>query len=518
MLDEKVHRQIYTVLLAVLGVAMVSSVWLANLAWVLIGINWLAGGRWAEKWQRAKQSRPLHAVLAFCGLLLAGMLWTADTANGWSIMQVKLPLAVLPLVLLTSPPLPDRPRRAVAAVYVAAVTAVSIVAMIRMATIADLPYRQAVPHVSHIRFALNCCMVVYLAAGQLQRKEAPPALKAGMGLLAVWMVAVVMRLHSYTALGILAVVSIAVPLATRRWWAVALWLLAAGAVAAVAGNEVRRYYRLQPLSTQELQPCTANGRPYVHYRDGIVENGNYINNYICREELGEQWARRSGVPFDSLAQSGYSIESTLIRYLNACGYTKDSAGVASLTDGQVAAVEQGVANPVYQERHWLRQMVYTLLLEREYYRHTQAVAGFSTLQRLSLWKATVEVIAEHPLAGVGTGDVVGAMQEKLARQGSELAGRPMRSHNQYLGYAAAVGIPAAVAVLLLTLRAARTGWRRYRRGRADGMAFRLAWGLTIAVSMLTEDTLDTLAGILTAVFPLAFLPPAKEPHGEPPAQ
>ena len=49
MLPAKVHRLIYVLLLCFLGVSMVTSVFLANMAWVFLGVNWLLEGRWREK-------------------------------------------------------------------------------------------------------------------------------------------------------------------------------------------------------------------------------------------------------------------------------------------------------------------------------------------------------------------------------------------------------------------------------------------------------------------------------------
>lgn len=510
MFGEHVHRQIYAILLALLGVSMVCSTFLTNLAWVLIGINWLAEGRWRDKWERAKQSRLLHTVVVFYMLLLVGMLWTSDVSNGWSIIQVKLPLLILPLVILTTPPLADQSRRMVAMVYATAVVVVSVITIIRLYTIPDIPYRQAVPHISHIRFAINCCFAIYLAMGQIHRAESSLISRISLGLVVLWLLIVLVCLSSFTAFGILAVVSIAIPIYKRHWVYTTVWLAAVGVVVALVGIEVKNYYRMQPLATQELQLVTANGRPYTHKQDGLIENGNYINNYICEEELREQWNRRSKMPFDSLDVHGYYIESTLIRYLNACGLTKDSAGVVALTDAQIRSVEQGVVNPVYQQHHVIRRMVYVSLLGRECYYHTKETAGYSISQRFALWESSVEVIKQHPIVGVGTGDVVQAIQDELYRQGCDLAGTPMRSHNQYLGTAAAIGIPATVIVLVLLLCAIVKDWKRYKNCSYLSRSLFLAWVLTIMISMFTEDTLDTLAGILVAIFPMVILPPP--PH------
>ena len=501
MFGPVVHRRVYVVLLALLGGCMVTSVWAANLAWVLLGANWVLEGRWREKWQLARDSRLLQALLVLCLMYVVGMLWTDNAAHGWSILQVKLPLLVVPLVVLTSRPLAGRARRLVLAAYAGTVFVVSVIAVVRLLTIPDLPYRDAVPYISHIRFALNCCMVVYLAVGSALR---PPisALRFSLSaLLVLWMLAFLALIHSYTAFAILAVVSLVMLLARyRRWPLIAVWLLLAAGAAFLVGREAKAYYRLVPQATEPLPLFTAGGHAYDHYRDGIIENGNYINNYLCPEEMRAEWQRRSMVPYDSVGDEGYSLQPTLVRYLNALGLTKDSVGVWSLTDAQVADVERGVANPVYLDHNPVRKMVYVMLFEREYYVHTHAVRGFTMLQRLELWRATLDVIQRHPWLGVGTGDVDDALHARLAETDSSLAGSGKSTHNQYLALLAAFGLLGCALLLFMFLRTLSAA----RRPRLSPLL--LAWLLTVLLSFLTEDTLDTLAGILFCTYFLAFKP------------
>lgn len=479
---------------------MVTSVFLANLAWVLLGVNWLLEGRWREKWQMARESRLLQAFVGFYLLMLAGMLWTADTRAGWGTMQVLLPLLCVPVVMLTTKPIAGNARQTVLSIYTATVFAVSVVGLVRWLTIPGLPHRDIVPNISHIRFALNCCVVAYLSVGVMlngarwQRWLAVP--------MAAWMLAFMVIIHSYTGIIVLAIVSLVMLLTRwRRWQLIALWVLLVGGAIAVVGYEVKSYYRLVPLAEAPLQKFTVNGRPYEHALDGVIENGNYINNYVCDEELRAEWNRRSTMDYDGLARGGYSVKSTLIRYLNGLGQTKDSVGVAALSNAQVAAIENGVANPVYEDGNIFRRMVYTMLMEREFYVHTHAVAGFTMLQRMEMWRAATHVIKEHTWFGVGTGDVVGAMDDYLTANDSELAGHRMNCHSQYLGVVAALGIVGFVLVLLLVLRTLLP-LRRLRRAMSGTLM--LPWLLTILISMVTEDTLATLAGILFCTFFLAF--------------
>ena len=499
MFSAKVHRNIFIVLLTLLGGTMVTSVWAANLVWILMGLNWLLEGRWREKWQMAKESRLLQAIAVLYLLLLVGMLWTDNQGAGWSALQVKLPLLCVPLVLLTTRPVTGRARTMALGFYVTTVVVVSIIGLVRWMTIPELPYRHIVPYISHIRFALNCCIVIYLAFGVLlgKRWRENKRMRILAVVLLVWLLAFLLLIRSYTAFAILPLVTLVMLLCYRRSWPlIAVWVLLVGGSAVWVGLECHRYYRLVPMATEPLQPCTVNGRPYTHAQDGLIENGNYVNNYICEQELRAEWNLRSRLDYDSLTATGYGVQPTLVRYLNALGLTKDSAGVAALTEAQVNAVERGVANPEYENGNPVRKMVCTLLLEREFYKHSHAVSGFTMLQRVEMWNASVSVIRDNMWFGVGTGDVEDVLQQWLVERDSELVGRRMNSHNQYLGLLVALGIVGFALVAFVFGRACPALRRQ--------SPLLVAWMLTILISMLTEDTLNTLAGILFCTYFLAY--------------
>lgn len=482
---------------------MLTSVWVSNLVWVLLGANWLLEGRWREKWRMACESRLLQAFVALYLLLIVGLLWSSNLQHGLEVLQVKLPLLVVPLVALTTRPVEGRARRSVLWIYIIAVVTVSVIGAVRLFTVPGLPYREAVPHISHIRFALNCCMAIVIACGV--GRGGHWLLTVGRVLLVVWLGVFLVMLHSYTAAAVMLVVSLAMLLLYwRRWPLIALWVLLVGGAATVVCLEAKNYYRLVPMATEPLRSTTAAGNPYFHAEDGIIENGNYINNYICREELRREWNRRSTVSFDDgEVATGYAVEQTLVRYLNNLGLTKDSVGVSSLTDAQIEAVERGVANPVYEAGNPVKKMVYVMLLEREFYVHTHAVAGFTMLQRFELWHHTVDLIAENLWIGVGTGDVDDELHASLAASGSELTGTTKRSHNQYLSLMAALGLIGFALILIMFLRPVIQK-SKVKSQNSKITPLMLAWLLTILISCLTEDTLDTLAGILFCTWFLPF--------------
>lgn len=500
MFPAKVHRRIYLVLLTLLGGCMVTSIGMSNIMWVLLLANWLLEGRWSEKWTMARQSRLLHAVAFFFLLHAVGLLWTSNLPAGFHVVERLLPWLAVPLVVLTTRPPAGRARSTILTLYMGTVFVVTVIGLVRYLAIPDLPYRQMVPFISHIRFALNCCMVVFLCVNMLRHADGGTPLwrKVALAALMVWMMGFLLLLRSYTAFVVFGVVSLVVVLGLRRRWLwLAVWLAVVGGTAAYVVVQYRAYHTLQPIALQPVALYTPSGNPYLHLHDGMVESGNYVNNYLCHEELAQQWPKRSRVPLDSLTASGYNVEASLVRYLNALGLPKDSAGVAALTPGQLAEVASGVPNPAYTHPWPLRRMVHVMLFEYENYRCYDVVAGFTMLQRLELWRAAWRVFLRHPWLGTGAGDLQQAMETELRAMDSPLRGSGMYPHSQYLTWLAMFGTPGAALLLLLFGRA-------LLRLRRQGVLI-AAWAATLAISCLAETTLGSLAGILLFTWFMAFI-------------
>ena len=487
-----VHRRIYLVLLTLLGSCMVTSIGISNVVWPLLLANWVLEGRWREKWQMARGSRLLQAVAVLFLLHAVGLLWTTNLPAGFHVMERLLPWLAVPLVVLTSQPPEGRARTTILSLYVGTVFAVTVIGLVRWLTLPDLPYRDIVPFISHIRFALNVCMVIFIVGKWAMERRHPVGI-----VLILWFLAILFLLRSYTAFAVLLAASLVVILHLRRRWVwLAVWIAVAGGIVTYVALEHHSYYRLSPLAIEPLKPLTANGRPYEHLQDGMVENGNYLNNYLCRDELRTAWPQRSQVPLDSLTASGYSIEASLIRYLNALSLPKDSLGVMILTDEQVEEIGRGVANPIYEHGSMPRKMLYVMFFEYENYRCYRAVEGFSMLQRIELWTAASHIIGCHLWTGVGTGDLGDAMEEDFRLTGSPLQKSELLPHNEYLTLMAMLGIPAFVLLAFFFLRATP-------RLRHQGLLL-VAWTVAILVSCLTENTFDSLAGILFSTWFMAF--------------
>ncbi len=536
------HGIVYFVLLFLLACAQPVSNYLMSAAEVLLFANWVLEWDMRRKFSRSN----FHALLVAYGvLLLVHLVWLLPSDNwayGLDDLRKKLPFVAIPLVLLTSRRLSRPQLLTILAGYVLTVFVATVVGRVRYHLMPDLPYRDIIPYISHIRFALNVCFSVVLLGALLlvrlrsRRRGLPPRLffpRSGVERSWLWDLLLLLLLlsllqfllviRSYTALAVLFVVALVLTVAFRRRIAsrslrAALLVLEVGvalAAAALVGWHVRQYYKPVPLASQPLQELTAAGRPYRHKCDGLMENGNLVNNYVCREELESEWALRSALPLDSLTPNGYAVYPTLVRYLNALGTTKDSVGIQRLSAADVAAIEQGVANPVYVEGSHVRSMVYVMLFEYECYRHFRVVKDFTMLQRFELWRNGWRVFCRHPLFGTGTGDVVDECHAQLQRDASQLAGTAKHAHNQYLTFLISFG---AVGFLLIV---GAFVWA-LRRERACRSALFAAYLVIVLVSFLTEDTFETLAGCVFVTYFFCLLPrhqallnpadPSAEPH------
>lgn len=496
---QQIHTTLYFLFLCLGVIGMTTSNYLMNMAWVFMAANWVAEWDMRRKFSDFKTNYLLQAWLLLFLIHLVGMLWTSNWAYGLDDLRKKLPLLLVPLVVLTSRPLKDKQYRCVLFCYIGAMLVASVVGWVRYFTMPDLPYRDIIPFISHIRYSLNICLGITLLGWQVIRARSFQV-RLWASALSIYFFLYLILLQSYTGCIILFVLALAMlchywnKIGNRklRTAMLTLWCLVFIAVVASVGINIHSYYRLVPPSTEPLEATTANGNAYVHLQDGMIENGNYVNNYLCEEELWREWNKRDPHDMYDTCATGYPIRGALVRYLNAKGLTKDSLGVAQLNDDEVLSIAKGIANPVYEKRLSLQRMVYVMCFEYENYRCYHSVRNFTMLQRFELWKNGWKVFLRSPLVGVGTGDVVDKCHLELVKSRSELAGTSKHTHNQYLTLLITFGLLGFVLITWAFVRA-------FRRQRLLHITPFLVITLITLISFLTEDTLETLAGAMFVV-------------------
>ena len=451
----------------------------------------VAGG--FDRWRGGEAVRPprglLAGVLGLAAMQLLALLWSEDVGAGLRLLKNEGPFFAFVLLAATGRWDREWAARWVPRILGGAVLAASVAMWSygwwREAQGEFLRARDWSPFVSHVRFSL----LVAWAAGWWTllslRGQMPPL--AVVVLVAVGG-ATVARTGSVTgALLVPVAVGGAIWLEARSWVVRGLLAGVAGAVLGVAGIAVWQL-RAQYPDPAGLEQHTPNGGVYAHALDkSLRENGTFVWTYVCAQELDSAWLARTGRPLGGSDGRGQDLRTTAIRHLSSLGLRKDADGIAALSDASVAHILQGI--PTVSELHHrgLRRRWDVLAFEWANRRDGGDPSGNSVVQRIEFARAAFWVVVQHPWLGAGTGDVESALARAYAEVNSPLDPEfQLRPHNQYLTLWIEAG-PIAVCAWLLALAGM---WKTSGTWTSAARIFMLL----LALSCLTEDTLETQAG------------------------
>jgi len=254
------------------------------------------------------------------------------------------------------------------------------------------------------------------------------------------------------------------------------------------------YFKVPVMDWSQLERTTAGGEEYIHHAEyPFIEDGHYVMTHIAWGELYDAWFTRSLIHPDSLDGRGHMLKGTLIRYMASKGLHKDREGVAALTTEDVKAIERGVPTVLDNQKRGLNKRLDRIFFEWSNYRAGGDPNGHSVLQRWEFWKTGWGIAKANMFLGVGTGDVKSAFRQAYIDNDSPLQPQfRLRAHNQYLTMWITYGIVGLILFLLILVWPLFHG---YGRDANYIMFFILA-----ALSFLTEDTLESQAGVMFFAF------------------
>ena len=484
------------------------SVFLMSLSQFFIGGNWILEMNYKEKWNRFRSNKAAWMLCAIFLMLIPTLLWTKDLNEGLKIVRINLPFLIFPFVLGSTGPLKTSwynllLKLFVVAVFLASVTC-AVVGLPKWLN-GQLPdIRNISIFISHIRFSLMIVLAISLVIWAVAEKTIQLTTWekwAGL-LMAGWMLMFLLILQSLTGLIVIAIIGLV-------WMAKAVWERYSGTkvilfyliqlvvglfVFFAAFKAFNKYNEPDKIYLKALERTTPSGNSYTHDLS-TLENGHYVNAYVSENELREAWVLRSKYPIDSADGKGQRTFSTLIRFLNSKGLRKDKDGVMSLTDKEIRHVEQGVANVKYTGLWGIRMRFYQLLWEFNFQKaNGRSSAGFTVMMKLEFWKNAFGIIKHQPIAGAGIGDVPEAFREEYKRSSSWLSPQWwMTSHNQFMYITVGCGITGLILFLYFFIRPAFSG--NVKSYTPFLIFFTIAF-----ISMLTEDTLTTQAGVSFVAF------------------
>jgi hypothetical protein len=172
---------------------------------------------------------------------------------------------------------------------------------------------------------------------------------------------------------------------------------------------------------------------------------------------------------------------------------KDADGVRSLSNDDVRAIESGF--PTYSEARekGLEKRLNRIFFEWANFRAGGDPDGHSVMQRWEFWKTAVWIIKNNVWLGVGTGDVNASFQEAYKANNSPLDSTyRLRAHNQYLTMWVTYGVFGFIAFMVIVF------WPVIKGRKRDSLTIMIV--LLVALSFLTEDTLESQAGVMFMAF------------------
>jgi len=503
------HHLVFLFLITCFVIFLPLSKYMTSLLQILLFMHWILRGEWGLKWQRLIRNKGLWVFLIAFLSHLAGMVYSTDTVYGWHDLLIKLPLLILPIIFATSESLNKGEVKWVLLLFVAAVligTFVSLAAMQGWINQPITDFRDASLFISHIRFALLINTAVFILSYYAVQPGTIRWQQLTFFGTALYLLSYLVVTKSVTGLviGLIVGIFLAVrwvifqPKRILKILTIVLLIVMPVFVAWYIGSEVFDFYDIKD-SREELDLKTESGNLYWHDHGNLqLENGHYIGLYLCEPELEAAWNKQSKYNYWGRDDKDQMIRYTLRRYMTSLGLRKDSAGVSKLRPDDIRMIEAGFANHIYKEKQKFRTRIYELIWEIDVYKKGGNPSGHSVTQRIEYFKTGWSIFQDHPIFGVGTGDIALAYQQKYQESETQLDPRwQLRAHNQWLTFAVALGV---VGFVLIFIGIFLPGFMHHK---FRNYLFLLVFLISM-ISMFNEDTLETQAGVAFFAFFYSF--------------
>lgn len=505
MLSAAWHRHIFLFGLIGLAAGMLFGTVPTSIPQIILAANWLLEGNFTWKWQQLKSNKVFWILASLFFLHLIGMSYTDNIQRGLDDLRNKMPLLVLPLILFSTKPLSSKEFKWLfgfffLSVIVSSVCCFLVYAGFTKKVIIDI--RKASVFMSHIRFSLFIALAI-IGLIYTSIKEKYIGLKIACFTSIIWLMFFMYKLEMATGFlclvltGALLLVVYAIKQLPKMYAALLIFSLTAIAffVLKMGFSSLNMFDKnINNIANVQLQK-TKNGRGYLQDTVyNLAENGNLIGINICFEELEKEWPLRSKIPFNEPDKLGNNIRYTVLRYMSSKGLTKDSAGVAALSPEDIENIENGSSNYLYTINNGLTTKWRELVWEYTKYKRGENPSGHTLTMRLEFWKTASYIIYDHPIFGVGTGDIQDAFNNMYVETNSKLdTAWRLRCHNQYLAVGVAFGF---VGLLLFVF------YLLYPTFVLRNSIHYLYWPffLIALLSFVTEDTLETQSGVTFFIF------------------
>ena len=502
-IQRKYLRSGHLILLSLLAFGMSNLNLLMSLATILLAAWWFVYPGPRRGWDILRKNPPALAILALFTIHIIWLVNTQDWESAGKDLRTKLNLLVLAVAIGGV----EHSAKDIARVmfwFSVGLWLAIFTALFNYFTFSGevLDMREVVGEISHIRLSLMMVVAVVAAIYYW------PVLNRTWRIYVMATVVAILLFLNFiqAATGIIVLVLVLMftlfflvrrAYGKRQSYAVgAIVALLVLGVVGFAWRYYQNYFVSDEVIPQEME-YTKSGDPYLFYPSYQIENGRYVFYYLAPDELQNAWNERSKIHLSYDDPNDRDLIARLYRYLTAKGLHKDREGVMTLTDEDIHRIEAGYPTPLYAESSGLPLRWHVILYSFHVYFNSGDATGLSLFQRFVYWKVASGLIAENFWTGTGTGDVRTTFKQAYDRYGIDLEPRyRLRAHNQFLTFFVSFGVwglLAFVAVFFIFCYS------------ASGDYFAWSVALIMAASCMTEDTLETQAGVTFFTFFIVLL-------------
>jgi hypothetical protein len=476
---------------------------------IVCSVAWLSETDYVNRIKSLKNQPFFWISLAFVLMHVLGLLWSENLQYGIKDIKTKLPLIVLPFIFGSSKAFDLRSAwKYINFVFIGSLIACSLLSFaiyfhwIKPAQFTETDMRTMLFGVSGVRLALFICLAICFLVSDMYKIKNSAARLIYIGIIG-WFLFFLNFIESGTAIVFLLVLSLftVVYFIWRKFnvkWRIIL--LSVITVAFFAGAYAV-YNTVSGLFVLKEEPVKSEKSTYgeKYYFDkslNYIENGYMVGKYIAWVELELAWQERSKIPFKGRDKLHQSIYATIIRYLNSKGGVKDKEALDKLTDTDIRNIENGIANASYLEMYgWQRRLLQIVYEFVSYKADKSNPFGNSVTQRFEYWGIGWDLFCQHPIAGIGTGDVGDAYDAVYRNYKFEIEHRhKLRAHNQYLTIAITLGIIGLIIFLVYALS------MLWIKGYTKHSYAAFSFLIIMLLSFISEDTLETQSGLTFIAF------------------
>ena len=433
---------------------------------MLCMVNFLVEADFKNYWQRIKENRLLHLLIAFYLLHAVSLLWSDNISYGINDLRIKAPLLVVSIILIAKPILKsDRNKLYLLLILSLLVTSVINFCHYQFLLNAHLAkdIRELSFFGSHIRYGILLAFGIGIC---LFLSREFKRFSIGLICCAAWFI--FYTYYSQVLSGLLTLLVVFILYAVL-YFRERKWVLISGAILCLTiliGTAAFLFSKEKEMTSPISQSS----------------------------ELKDAWNKRSRLAFDSLDLKNQPLKTTLSRYIASKGFSPNKISVNKLSEDDVHNIENGYAD-IHETGLGFRARLYGL---RYQIHHPTNPNGHSLLQRIESWKTAGQIIKENWLYGVGAGDVADKFEQKYKENKSMLiAENRIRAHNSFLTYWLSFGIIGLVLFTYIQYSFFQFEWRNVNY---LGLLF---IGLSL-ISFLLEDALETQTGVTFFAFFYSF--------------